>query len=254
MHEAVREAFGQRLIVGALERQKDSTAKKIMADMVKDYEDTLGKGRTFFTNRKRGMLPFFNKYLHYCMFGISPSDHEKLDVLFSFYYDNIATIAATYYLKGFNKVLNVFEKHAYNKLLPQVIKIYENSPALKDLNTITSKNITRNELAQAAIPLMSIAATVGPRHLLRFAMGAENFPNQVPGAKTDKIDILHIWDNLDLDDRSEVERFLYEVGRLNTPVKNSRKYSLSTAGPFHACRQLLLNLSYHSFPYRPRCY
>lgn len=221
MHEAVREAFGQRLIVGALERQKDSTAKKIMADMVKDYEDTLGKGTTFFTDRKRGMLPFFIKYLHYCMFGISPSDHEKLDVLFSFYYDSIGTIAATYYLKGFNKVLNVFEKNAYKKLLPQVIKIYENTPALKDLNTITSKNITRNELAQAVIPLMSIAATVGPRHLLRVAMGADKFTKQIPGAKTDKIDILHIWDNLDLKDRSEVERFLYEVGRLNTPVKNS---------------------------------
>ena len=81
MHEAVREAFIQRLIVGALERQKDSTAKKIMADMVKDYEDTLdNEGTTFFTDRKRGMLPFFIKYPHYCMFGISPSDHEKLDV------------------------------------------------------------------------------------------------------------------------------------------------------------------------------
>ena len=48
MHEAVREAFIQRLIVGALERQKDSTAKNIMADMVKDYEDTLdNEGTTF---------------------------------------------------------------------------------------------------------------------------------------------------------------------------------------------------------------
>ena len=84
-------------------------------------------------------------------------------------------------------------------------------------------------------------------------MGADKFTKQIPGAKTDKIDILHIWDNLDLKDRSEVERFLYEVGRLNTPVKNSRKYSLSTAGPIHACPQLLLIL-HHSFPYRPRCY
>ena len=81
MHKAAREAFIQRLIVGALERQKDSTAKKIMADTVKDYEDNLdNEGATFFTERKRGMLPFFTKYLHYCMFGISPSDNEKLDV------------------------------------------------------------------------------------------------------------------------------------------------------------------------------
>ena len=79
-------------------------------------------------------------------------------------------------------------KNAYKKLLPQVIKIYGNAPALKDLNTITSKKIKRNELAQAAIPLMSIAATVGPRHLLRFATGADKFTNQVPSAKTDKID------------------------------------------------------------------
>ena len=113
MHEAVREAFVQRLIVGALKRQKDSTAKKIMAAMVKDYEDTLGKDTTFFTDRKRGMLPFFIKYLHYCMFGISPSDHEKLDVLFNFYYDSIGTIVATYYLKGISTVFNVFEKNAY---------------------------------------------------------------------------------------------------------------------------------------------
>ena len=79
--------------------------------MVKDFEDTLdNEGTTFFTDRQRGMLPFFIKYLHYCMFGISPSDDEKLDVLFSFYSNRIGTVAATYYLTGISKVFNVFEK------------------------------------------------------------------------------------------------------------------------------------------------
>jgi len=87
---------------------------------------------------------------------------------------------------------------------------------------VTSFKLSKYEVAHMTIPIMSIAATLGPRDMIQYAMGALKLPNHdTPGVHTDKIDVCSIWDGINLDDRDEVVKYIYEVNRLRPPVGHS---------------------------------
>lgn len=223
MHEAAYNVFVEYIMMGAPTRQNDPIAKALVEELVEDYKNMPhGEEGEFFTDTKRGLPRFMIKYLHYTMFGISPSDDETIDALFNFFYGNKASTAAMYYFKGVGKIFNLLERRAFNKQLPIIAKIYEESPSLAAMpDSVTSFNLSRHEVAHIVIPILSIAGTVGPRHILRFAMGYGKFTKHIEGVDTDKIDVTKIWDNLNLDDKAEVEKFIYEVSRIQTPVSAS---------------------------------
>jgi hypothetical protein len=111
--------------------------------------------------------------------------------------------------------LKAQEPGRFKNLLPKVAKIYEESPHFATMpESFSSMNLSKFEVAHLCIPIMSIAATMGPKHLLNFSMGNSKFTNFLKGQALNKIDVFKIWDQIDLDDRAEVERYLYECGRL----------------------------------------
>ena len=226
MHEHLRAATDRYIFFRGMARQRDPKAEQIMDQLVEDYRSMPhGKGGKFFTNKKRGMLPFMIKYIHYCMYGIDPDDKKKIDILYEFYYGSKAKTAALYYFKVAGRVLNLVEKFRYNRLVKKVSKIYEESPNLSSFPENDAKygNLSRKELAESTIPIMAIAATVGPKHLLTAAMGCSPLPNRVDGVKTNTTDVFGIWDGLDLDDSSEIERYINEIGRLWLPVSHTHR-------------------------------
>ena len=224
-HEALSGTFYQYLIADSLTRQKDSTAKAIISQLVEDYKTMPhGLDGEFFTSDDKGFHRTMLKYIHYCLFGISPSDEDKIDVLYAFHHGPPKQFGAMWYLKTLGDLINKKMGNTFDKLLNQVAKIYEESPTFAAMpESITEFKLTRNEVAHMVIPILSIAATLGPKTLLFSAMGKAPLPNAVDGVNTDKIDVCKIWDSLDLEDTAEVEKFIYEVGRLNPPVKDARK-------------------------------
>lgn len=225
MHEAVSMAFMQYTVAKSGARQQDSVAKALIAQLAEDYKT---KPKKFFTNnRECGINPFMIRYIHYCLFGINPLDKEKFDTLYDFFYGTKAGTAAAYYLKFVSTALETQEPGRFKTLLPKVAKIYEESPHFATMPDIfSSKNLSKFEIAHLCIPIMSIAATVGPKTLLDFSMGNSKFKNFLKGNTLNNIDVLKIWDQIDLDDRAEVERYLYECGRIAMPVGHSRKFFL----------------------------
>lgn len=214
MHEACQMAFMQFTVAKSDSRQQDPVAKALVAQLAEDYKT---KPTQFFTNnRDCGLYPFMIRYIHYCLFGINPLDKEKFDTLFDFFYGTKAAgAAAAYYIKYASTALKAQEPGRFKNLLPKVAKIYEESPHFATMpESFSSMNLSKFEVAHLCIPIMSIAATMGPKHLLNFSMGNSKFTNFLKGQALNKIDVLKIWDQIDLDDRAEVERYLYECGRL----------------------------------------
>ena len=230
MHEASQGAIYQYIIGKSMMRQKDPVAQSLMAQLVEDYKVmTHGKNGKFFTDRDRGILPFMIKYIHYCMYGLDLSkDKMKMDIVYEFYYGNALGTASLYYIKVVGTILNVTGQFKFSRLLNKVAKIYEESPSLESYPEVNPAymNLSRKEVAHSSIPIMAIAATVGPKHLLGAAMGYKPFPNQIDGVKTGDIDVTTIWDSINLNDKSEVERYIYECGRLWVPVGHTRESCL----------------------------
>ena len=225
MHEACQMAFMQFTVAKSTSRQQDPVAKALIAQLAEDYKT---KPKKFFTNnRECGLFPFMIRYIHYCLFGINPLDKEKFDTLYSFFYANKANTASSYYIAGVGTAINLVEKGKFNALLPKIVKIYEESPHFASMpESFSSMKLSKFEVAHLCMPIIAIAATVGPKHLLNFSMGNNKFKNFLKGNKMNKIDVLKIWDQIDLDDRAEVERYLYECGRLSMPVGHSREFVL----------------------------
>jgi len=225
MHEAASMAFMQFTVAKSGSRQQDPVAKALIAQLAEDYKT---KPKRFFTNnRECGLFPFMIRYLHYCLFGINPLDKEKFDTLYDFFYANKANSAAAYYIAGVGTAVNVVEKGKFHTLLPKVVKIYEESPHFATMpESFSSKKLSKFEVAHLCMPIMSIAATVGPKTLLFFSMGHQKFKNFLKGNTLKEVNVLKIWDQIDLDDRAEVERYLYECGRISMPVGHSRKFIL----------------------------
>ena len=216
MHAQLRAATDRYIFFRRMARQqRDPKAEQIMDQFMEDYRSmTHGKGGKFFTNKKRGMLPFMIKYIHYCMYGINPNEKKKIDILYEFYYVSKAKTAALYYFKVAGRVLNLVEKFRFNCLMKKVPTIYQESPSLASFPENDAKygNLSRKELAKSTIPIMAIAATVGPKHLLTAAMGCSPLPNRVDGVKTITTDVFGIWDGLNLDDSNEIERYIMKLG------------------------------------------
>lgn len=224
MHEALRAAMDGYIINGkAISRQKDDIAQSLMDQLVVDYRNMPhGKGQKFFTDRDHGIQPFMIKYMHYCLFGLNPFDKKKMDILFDFYYKYKAT---GFWMRSVGIVLNVATKFKISKLYKVVVQIYLDSPALASFpeDKPEFNNISKFELAHSVVPIMGIAALVGPMHLLSAAMGNAILPEYKDKKGTSKIDVAAIWDTIDLSDRAEVERFLYETGRLWNPVGHTHR-------------------------------
>lgn len=218
-HEGVRAAFFRYLVnADATNRQSDKIGQALMDQLVEDYETMPRK--EFFASKDRGMDDFFIKYVHYCLFGINPHDTKKMKTLYDFYYGNMATL---WYFRGIGSIFNILKKFVISRGLRKVIKIYEDSPAIKALpeNDPIFASMSRFEFAHAVLPVMAIAAMVGPKHILHAAMGN----NKMPVYKEDKVkmDVPAIWKTIDLDDAKEVDAFIHEVGRLWCPVGHTHR-------------------------------
>merc|ERR550539_382339 len=166
-----------------------------MDQLVEDYKNMPhGKDGEFFIAGDRGMSPFFIKYMHYCLFGINPFDTKKFTI---------------------------------SRLLRKVVKIYEDSPSIQAFseNQPVFANMSRHEFAHSFVPIMAIAAMIGPRHLLWSTMGHKPIPisDEAKRDGVDVADVAAIWKTINLDDAKELDAFIYETGRLWCPVGHTHR-------------------------------
>ena len=103
-------------------------------------------------------------------------------------------------------------------------KIYEESPAISAMQEGQAKYnyMSRKDLANLMVPIMAMAGMVGPKTLAYIVMGKTPLPSY-EGEKTGEIDVCKVWDKLDLNNRDEVKKYMYECGRLRHPVSNTHK-------------------------------
>jgi len=199
----------------AKKRKNDAVAEKLLDELAKDYTEMgHGKGGAFFADPKRGLLRFMVRYMHYVLLGMDPDAKDAIDVLSKFYFEDNAILHYFYSFKLIRR----------NKLFGQVTSIYKEAPALVGSRENDPKynNMTKDEMASLMVALLAIAAQAGPLALSNTAMGGAPLPSYV-GRKTSEIDPTHVWDKIDLDDRDEVERYLFECGRLWMPVSASHR-------------------------------
>lgn len=219
-YETLRSTIDRHIIMSpdVWKRRDDVIARKLMDQLAEDY-DTMKEKDFFYGGRKdHGFECFMIKYIHYCLFGLNPFDTKSMGILQDFYFTNTATL---WYMRTVGSILNIKGKFTLSKLLRQVINIYVNSSALAAFPD--NEKISRFELAHAITPIMAIAALVGPGHLMRSAMGADPLPEYKDKPGTSKIDVKDIWAKINLKDDAEVDRFIYEVGRLWNPVGHTHR-------------------------------
>ncbi len=233
-HEAFRKCMQKYLLNdAATERQRDPTAKRLLAQLGADYaEMPHGLNGEFFTNDKRGWMGFLVRYLHYVLFGLDPDDEESVSLLTKLHYTRMSPV---YYLAVISSLLQNLNLQGHREL-PDLIEraatIYENSPALANFQEGNPENngMTRRELAKLMTSIMGIAALQGPLHLGYTAMGYRPLP-AYKEQQTANIDLTHYWDVLDLDDRESVRLYLLECARLWPPVSATHRVATE---PFKA--------------------
>lgn len=223
-YEGFRKAFEDYITnsKGTMERLNDDVTKGIVDKMVQEYRKMGGyESRKFFKDNDVGLMDFLLKYLHYVLFGLDPNDSEVMNTLNKLHYDSMS---ASYYLKTFGNMLQCLKFRNWPKQMRKVAEIYENSPALQDFpeNEEKYNNMTRYELANLALAIMSLAGMVGPKTFAMITLGKMKLPKYV-GKETHKINVCDIWDTLDLTDREEVKKYAHECGRLRNPVSNTHK-------------------------------
>lgn len=223
-HEAFRKCM-QKYILNdvATERQRDATAKRLLAQLGADYAEMTHDLNGFFTNDKRSWMGFLVRYLHYVLFGLDPDDEESVSLLTELHYTRLSPV---YYLAGISSLLQNLNLQGHREL-PELIEraatIYENSPALANFQEGPEVNgMTRRELAKLTTSIMGIAALQGPLHLGYTAMGYRPLP-AYKEQQTADIDLTYYWDALDLDDREAVRRYLLECARLWPPVSATHR-------------------------------
>lgn len=223
-HGAFRKCLDHYLInEAATARQSDSVTRQLLDQLATDYlAMPHGSGGAFFTDDQRGWMGFMVRYLHYVLFGISPED-DAIATLTELHYTRAGTI---HYFAGSSILerLNILGLGKVPELTEQVATIYEQSPALSSFqeNDPEFNNMTRRELAKLMVSLMSIAGLQGPLHLGRTAMGFMPLP-AYKNRDTTNTDVTAYWDRLDLDDRTAIQRYLLECGRLFMPVSASHR-------------------------------
>lgn len=222
MHEAFRSAFEDYLTHSkeTKARLKDDVTKGLVEDLKKEFKAKGGLTDEFLDDNDGGLLDYLLKYLHYVLFGIDPKDEEKIEVINGLHYDSTS---APYYLNLLGNVLQGIKYKDWTDQMRAVVKIYEESPALKDFKTQSKyNNMTRAELANLALSIMSLAGMVGPKTLAYNILGKSGLP-AYEGENTGDINVIDKLKELDMTDRDELLKYIHECGRLWNPVGNSHK-------------------------------
>jgi len=221
-HEAFRGALVDVLFNDeARERQNSPVAKELLAKLVEDYKEMGHTAEFFSDNNDRGFKDFLLRYLHYVIFELDPNDMEIVMALNKLHYDSSS---AGYFLAVAGNLFQFLRFRDWPQQFMDVAKIYANSPAMANFtsNDPNYNMITKHDLSMAALAMMSLAGMVGPLTHGLIATGFREF-NNYEGQETHKIDVTKVWDQLDLENRDEVKRYLFECGRLRTPVSNSHR-------------------------------
>lgn len=225
-HEAFRACMQKYLInEAATARQQDAIARQLLEQLGADYAAMPHEaGGVFFTDVSRGWMGFLVRYLHYVLFGLNPDDIDSMALLTELHYTRLS---ATHYLAGISRLVQGFsrtEPANLPDLIEQAATLYEQSPALADFheNDPTAHHMTRRELAKLMTSIMGIAALQGPLHLGYTAMGYRPLP-AYSNQQTAEINPVDHWDQLDLDSRAAVHRFLLECARLWAPVSATHR-------------------------------
>lgn len=225
--EAYRAAFEEYITTDkdTLRRMKgDETTRKLMEKLLENYKKTGMKTKgKFFDDDDYGLQDFILKYLHYVLFGLDPFDSALMKELDDLHYDRKS---AAYYLKTINKLI-ACRYGSFSERAERVAKVYEESPSLSKFERGEKYNgLTREDLAELSVAMMAIAGMVGPRTLLQIVLGYTKLPPYT-GEDTGKIDVTKVWDQINLDDRDEVKRYIYECARLRHPVSNTHTLAAS---------------------------
>jgi len=211
-HAAFRQCFIDHMFSESDARRKDSTAESLLQTLAQDYADLPHETAAdeFFSDPEKGMLPFITKYLHYVLFGIDPTEKETFEILESFY-------------AGQNPIGHYFWPHgyfmSYTDLIHEVSDIYIASPAFEkwEDNKTEYFNMTKHELGTLSAAIMRIAGVQGFQQISKIVLGAFKLP-VYPGADEEGFDQRTVWDSLDLEDTQEIQQYIMECTRLDTPV------------------------------------
>jgi len=209
----------------ALQRQKDATAQRLLSELSKDYaEMDHGLGGAFFTERDRGLTRFNVRYIHYVLLGLNPDDEAVIDPLFELYVDSFGILRFFSVFSNIAYLTNLAGARKWPKLFQQVASIYEESPGLANFKAGDPeyRDIAKKDFASVIIPLIGIAALAGPSALIQTATGGNALPPYA-GHDLSDMDVTPYWDKIDLDDRTAVENYVFECGRLETPVFGSHR-------------------------------
>lgn len=203
-------------------RMNDDTVKKLRDKLVEDYKSTnMQNNGDFFENDESGLHDFLLKYLHYVFFGLDPFDESLMAPLNTLHYDSSS---AAYHLHVLGNALQNLKFRKWPEMLKTAAKIYEESPAISKMQEGQKKykSMSRRELAYLMVSIMSLAGMVGPLTLMLIVLGNKGLPEYL-NKKAHEIKVEDVWDKLNLDDRDEVKRYIYECGRLRHPVSNTHK-------------------------------
>lgn len=220
LHEAVRSAVKDTIIKDGVKRQKDPTSRLLLDELALEYKAKGGNKRTstFWTDPNAGYDRFLIRYLNYVLLGVNPLDDAKIAILSKFYSPS-RPLCVGYYLKVLNKIVSLAKN--FPKLIKQVVDIYVNSPALVNFVDGQEKymGLTKEEVAQAVIPVIAIAGMQGPTNLIKTCVGQNDLLYYVRTPKDRKgFDQTRIWKNLNMNNDAEVERYIFECGRHKNPV------------------------------------
>lgn len=206
-------------------RMNDTTVEKLYHALGVGYKKNgMQKDGDFFDDDRSGINDFLLRYLHYVLLGIDPFDEEKFAIIRNLHYDSPS---AVYYLKVWGKILQNLKFRDWPDRIKSAVKVYEESPALSlfEEGQEKYKNLTKNDLASLSLSIMALAGMVGPKTLACIVLGNRPLPTY-HGQNTHKIDVVEKWDQLNLNDREEVNRYILECGRLRHPVSNTHTIAL----------------------------
>eukprot|EP00930_Biecheleria_cincta_P052147 TRINITY_DN37389_c0_g1_i1.p1 TRINITY_DN37389_c0_g1~~TRINITY_DN37389_c0_g1_i1.p1 ORF type:complete len:514 (-),score=62.19 TRINITY_DN37389_c0_g1_i1:58-1599(-) len=215
--DAYRSCFESSIFTKELEgRQADATSDKLFDQLARDYKAMPhGVGEEFFTALDKGILGFCIKYLNYVMFGIDPLDEVAQNAFIAMYGSGIPL---TGYLSPFGDFIS------FDSKISAVSDVYLNkSPVFQAFKQNPAhNNMTKDELACLCVSIMRIAGVQGTFTMITALTGGYKMP-LYPDAKSGPLDLVPIWDKLNLDNTSEILLYIMEGTRLGAPVSVSHR-------------------------------
>jgi len=217
-HRAYRDAFIKYIVEGAEEAQNDTASQKLMEQVTKDFQEM--KDGEFFTSKERGLVPFLSDYLHHILFGFDPvKDRKDLDFLLNHYSQGAPpAFTSMYYINVPTK--NGSAKDDTKKSVEKNSKIYEMSPKLANYpkDATEFKNLSKAELCELAVAIITIAAYVGSYYTFNVCLGNKPTPAHDGEVKEKPNMNLSYLDTIDIKDPEEVFLYILECLRLDPPV------------------------------------